>query len=83
MINENEISNLLKPLTDNMVEIMSAYIELYENTIPKKIYRNVGFRKHRKRRYLIVYNPIHDMMISPIIPLKFLKGVLKNKYGRI
>lgn len=83
MINENEISNLLGDLADNFVENMNAYIELYENTISKKIYRNVGFRKHRKRRYLIVHYPIHDLMLNPRIPLIFLKGVLENKYGRI
>lgn len=49
----------------DITKCLDNYINLYIDTMPKKIYRKVRFKNKHKKRYMIFYNKFHDFMIDP------------------
>jgi len=57
----------------DITSCLDNYINLYIDTMPKKIYMKVRFKKKHKKRYMIFYNKFHDFMIDPRFIMRMFK----------
>ena len=77
MFNDNEnliFSNAIKSIM-NVLETPEAFI----NYKSKLIYRKYRIKKGIKKRYLLIYNPITEMLIDNyLFSIRFLRHRLKQ-----
>lgn len=78
-MNDNKIADLANFLIDGI----NNYADLYVNTMPKMIHRKYRVKGKIKKRYLMVYSPIHDFLINPSFPVRYFINSIKNGGARI
>ena len=71
---EDELSHTVDFITDGL----NNYIELFWNTRPRYIYRKIRFKRKFYKKYMLIYNPIHDLLPSPIIVNMMTRRLLKT-----
>ena len=69
----------MNDLITDILDGINNYTQIYINTMPKKFYRKIRFKKNIKRRYMIRINHLHDLLLSPNLILRPLKHLLKEK----
>lgn len=55
--------------------IFDNLIEIYEDCMPKKFYRKFRVKGKIKRRYMIRYNVLNDLLPSPRIMRMMLRSI--------
>lgn len=76
------IEEALKDISiDDVFSGLNSYIDFYNNSRPKVFYRKNRFKGKCKRTYIMRYNPLHELLISPIFLVRSLKMI--NRGGRI
>lgn len=52
---------------DIILDGLENYVKIFNDTSPKTIYRKIRFKRRYYKKYLIVYNPIHDLLPGPVM----------------
>lgn len=73
-----EIENELSHLADFISDGLDNYIELFCNTRPRYIYRKIRFKKQFYKKYIFVYNPIHDLLPDSLFVNMMTRRLLKT-----
>ena len=55
--------------------IFDNFIEIYEDCMPKKFYRKIRVKGKIKRRYMIRYNVLNDLLPSPGMMRMMLRSI--------
>ena len=63
----------------DITKCLENYVDLYIDTMPKKIYRKVRYKNKHKKRYMVIINHFHDFMIDPRFIIKTIKGGLNGE----
>lgn len=72
------LEEIINDLIPNILDVINNYTQIYIDTMPKKFYRKIRFKKNIKRRYMIRINRLHDLLMPPSLILKPLKHLLKE-----
>lgn len=84
MIKEtNNIDKVLNEISSSIIENLNIFTDLYVDTFPKIIKRKIRYKNKFKYRYILIYNPIHDLLPNPRTMFNALKYIINNEKTKI